>query len=133
MKNHRDNSVMVVNKWKMYQNLYRTIFHSKTLHVIIHQIVSVRVRQQFSQWLNVDWRKFCMFVQVVQYVQRRRLLQIFRQAAVEGDQSYIFWPQVLSEICYQFLVCTVAIFAVPLARKTGALFASMSGHVKCVL
>ena len=87
MKNHRDNSVMVVNKWKMYQNLYRTILHSKTLHIIIHQIVSVRVRQQFSQRLNVDWRKFCMFVQVVQYVQRRRLLQIFRQAAIEA-QSY---------------------------------------------
>ena len=92
----------------MYQNLYRTIFHSKSLHVTVHQIVSVCVRQQFSQRLNVGRRKFCMFVQVVQYVQRRRLLQIFRQAAVEGDQSYIFWPQVLSEICYQFLVCTVA-------------------------
>ena len=106
MKNHGDNSVMVVNKREMYQNLYRTIFHSKSLHVVIHQIVSVCVRQQFSQRLNVGRRKFCMFVQVVQYVQRRRLLQIFWQAAVEGDQSYIFWPQVLSEICYQFLVCS---------------------------
>ena len=75
-----------------------------------------------------------MFVQVVQYVQRRGLLQIFRQAAVEGDHSYIFWPQGLSEICYQFFVCTVAIlYAQLLARKTGALFVSMSGHVKCVV
>ena len=73
-----------------------------------------------------------MFVKVVQHVQRRGLLQTFRQAAVEANHLDILFSQVLSDICYQFLVCAVAISAVPLARETGALFTSMSSHVECV-
>ena len=104
----------------------------KFFHVILHQIVSARVRQQFSQWSDVGRRKLCVFFQVVQYVQHRRLLQAFRQAAVKDDQLNVLFSQVLSEICNQLLVSRVAIFAVPFAQETGAFFEGMTCHVQCV-